>query len=124
MLLAQSDFVTLHCPLNQETHHLINATTLGKMKPTAILINTTRGGTVDQAALFQALTSGQIAAAGLDVTSPEPLPTDHPLLTLPNCVILPHIGSASIATRTKMALMAAENVIAGVEGRPLPNSVW
>lgn len=122
-LLAESDFVTLHCPLNAETHHLINATTLRKMKPTAILVNTTRGGTVDQEALYQALSTGQIAAAGLDVTTPEPLPTTHPLLTLPNCVILPHIGSASIATRTQMALMAAENLIAGVQGQPLPNGV-
>jgi lactate dehydrogenase-like 2-hydroxyacid dehydrogenase len=122
-LLAASDFVTLHCPYNKETHHLMNAVTLGKMKPTSILINTTRGGTVDQDALYGALVNGQIAAAGLDVTTPEPLPTSHPLLTLPNCVILPHIGSASIATRTQMALMAAENLIAGVLGQPLPNAV-
>ncbi|HMN29611.1 MAG TPA: NAD(P)-dependent oxidoreductase, partial [Caldilineaceae bacterium] len=81
------------------------------------------GGAVDQTALYEALASGQIAAAGLDVTTPEPLPTDHPLLTLPNWVILPHIRSASIATRTKMALMAAENLIAGVYQRPLPNAV-
>jgi lactate dehydrogenase-like 2-hydroxyacid dehydrogenase len=122
-LLAESDFVTIHAALNAETQHLINRKTLAQMKPSAILINTSRGGTVDQTALYEGLVSGQIAAAGLDVTTPEPLPTDHPLLTLPNCVILPHIGSASIATRTKMALMAAENVIAGVYQRPLPNSV-
>jgi glyoxylate/hydroxypyruvate reductase len=122
-LLAESDFVTVHAPLNAATHHLINADTLRQMKRTAILINTSRGGTVDQEALYQALVQGQIAASGLDVTTPEPLPTDHPLLTLPNCVVLPHIGSASIATRTKMALMAAENVIAGVLGQPLPNAV-
>ena len=122
-LLAESDFVAMHCPLNAETKGLVNADFLRQMKPTAMLINTTRGGVVDQDALYQALRSGQIAAAGLDVTTPEPLPTDHPLLTLPNCVILPHIGSASIATRTQMALMAAENVIAGVSGQPLPNAV-
>ncbi len=122
-LLAESDFVALHCPLNAETKGLVNADFLRQMKPTAMLINTTRGGVVDQDALYQALRSGQIAAAGLDVTTPEPLPTDHPLLTLPNCVILPHIGSASVATRTQMALMAAENVIAGVAGKPLPNAV-
>jgi lactate dehydrogenase-like 2-hydroxyacid dehydrogenase len=122
-LLGQSDFVTLHVPLTAETKHLINAQTLRQMKPTAILVNTTRGGTVDQDALYTALRGGQIAAAGLDVTTPEPLPTDHPLLTLPNCVILPHIGSASIATRNQMALMAAENLIAGVLGQPLPNPV-
>lgn len=122
-LLAESDFVSVHTPLNAATQHLINAATLRQMKPSAILINTSRGGTVDQDALYAALRSDQIAAAGLDVTTPEPLPTDHPLLTLPNCVILPHIGSASIATRTKMALMAAENLIAGVNGQPLPNAV-
>ena len=122
-LLAESDFVAMHCPLNAQTKGLVNADYLHQMKPTAMLINTTRGGVVDQDALYQALRSGQIAAAGLDVTTPEPLPTDHPLLTLPNCVILPHIGSASIATRTQMALMAAENVIAGVSGQPLPNAV-
>lgn len=93
------------------------------MKRTAILINTSRGGTVDQDALYDALINGEIAAAGLDVTTPEPLPADHKLLTLENCVILPHIGSASIATRTKMATMAADNLLAGVAGNPLPNSV-
>lgn len=122
-LLAQSDFVTLHCPLNAQTHHLINTATLARMKPTAILINTTRGGVVDQDALYRALRTGVIAAAGLDVTTPEPLPTDHPLLALRNCVVLPHIGSATIATRTHMAQMAAENLIAGVRGAPLPNPV-
>jgi lactate dehydrogenase-like 2-hydroxyacid dehydrogenase len=122
-LLAESDFVTVHAPLNAATQHLINGDTLRQMKRTAILINTSRGGTVDQDALYAALAQGQIAAAGLDVTTPEPLPTDHPLLTLPNCVVLPHIGSASIATRTKMALMAAENLLAGVQGQPLPNGV-
>jgi phosphoglycerate dehydrogenase-like enzyme len=122
-LLAESDFVTLHCPYNESTHHLMNARAFQRMKPTAVLINTTRGGTVDQEALYRALVEGQIVAAGLDVTTPEPLPPDHPLLTLPNCVVLPHIGSASIATRTQMALMAAENVIAGAGGHPLPNAV-
>jgi len=122
-LLAESDFITLHMPFTPETKNWVNAERLGRMKKTAILINTTRGGTLDQDALYNALHGGQIAAAGLDVTTPEPLPTDHPLLTLPNCVILPHIGSASIATRTKMALIAAENVIAGVQGQPLPAPV-
>ncbi len=122
-LLAESDFVSLHCPLNTATQNLVNAAFLHKMKATAILVNTTRGGVVDQAALYAALVSGEIAAAGLDVTTPEPLPTDHPLLTLPNCVILPHIGSASIATRTKMAQMATANLLAGLQGQPLPNPV-
>jgi len=122
-LLAESDFVSLHCPLNEVTRHLVNADFLRKMKPTAMLINTTRGPVVDQEALYQALVTGVIAAAGLDVTTPEPLPPDHPLLTLPNCVVLPHIGSASIATRTKMALMAADNLTAGVSSQLLPNAV-
>jgi phosphoglycerate dehydrogenase-like enzyme len=88
-----------------------------------LLINTSRGPLVDQDALVNALRNGVIAAAGLDVTTPEPLPTDHPLLTLPNCVVLPHIGSATRATRTRMAQLAADNLIAGVEGRPLPAAV-
>lgn len=122
-LLAESDFVSIHCPLNDATRHLFGAAAFSSMKPTAILINTSRGPVVDQEALYQALKRGQIAAAGLDVTTPEPLPVDNPLFTLPNCVVLPHIGSASIATRLHMALMAAENLIAGVEGKPLPNGV-
>ncbi len=122
-LLAESDFVSIHCPLNQSTRHLFGPDVFAAMKPSAILINTSRGPVIDQAALFTALTTGQIAAAGLDVTDPEPLPADHPLLSLPNCVILPHIGSASTATRLKMALMAAENLVAGVTGQDLPFGV-
>lgn len=122
-LLAQSDFVTLHCALTPETHHLMNDAAFAKMKPTAILVNTSRGPVVDQEALYRALTSGKIAAAGLDVTVPEPLPPDHPLVQLPNCVILPHIASASIETRKKMALLAADNLIAGLQGKPLPAAV-
>lgn len=122
-LLAESDFVTAHCPYNPSTHHLFNAQFFQQMKPTAIFVNTTRGGTVDQDALYDALKNGEIAAAGLDVTTPEPLSPTHPLLTLPNCVVLPHIGSASVATRTKMALMTAENLIAGVLGEQVPNLV-
>ena len=119
-LLAESDIVTLHCPLTAETRHLIDAVALGKMMRTALLINTSRGPVVDQDALYAALADGTIAAAGLDVTTPEPLPTDHPLLTLPNCVVLPHIGSATVATRQRMAAIAADNLIAGVLGRSLP----
>ena len=122
-LLKESDFVTIHTALTPETLHLFNAKTFAKMKRTAILVNTSRGGTVDQDALYDALVSGQIAGAGLDVTTPEPLPVDHPLLKLPNCIVLPHIASASYATRAKMAVLAAENVIAGVRGQPLPNPV-
>ena len=122
-LLAESDFVAIHSPLNESTKHMFSTEAFRKMKSTAMLINTSRGGTVDQEALYDALVNGEIAGAGLDVTTPEPLPTDHPLLTLKNCVILPHIGSASIATRTNMALIAAENVIAGSLGQPLPQGV-
>lgn len=122
-LLAQSDFVVAHCPLTPETRHLFNESAFRQMKPTAIFINTTRGGVVDQEALYAALVNGEIRAAGLDVTDPEPLPSDHPLLTLENCVVLPHIGSATVATRTKMATMATQNLLAGVQGDPLPNPV-
>ena len=120
-LLETSDFVSLHCPYTPETHHLIDAQALARMKPTAILINTARGGVVDQDALVDALRTGQIRAAGLDVFTPEPLPPDHPLLQLPNVTALPHIGSASIATRIRMAQMAVDNLLAGLEGRPLPH---
>ncbi len=122
-LLRESDFVTLHTPLTERTRGLINRDTLRLMKPTAILINTARGPIVDQAALVEALTTGIIGAAALDVTDPEPIPPDHPLLSLPNALIVPHIGSASVWTRDQMALMAAENLIAGVQGRPLPHPV-
>jgi lactate dehydrogenase-like 2-hydroxyacid dehydrogenase len=118
-LFAESDFVTLHCQLTPETHHLMNAAAFRKMKSTAILVNTSRGPVVDQEALYDALRSGEIGGAGLDVTMPEPLPSDHKLLTLPNCVVLPHIASASIATRRAMAVLAADNLIAGVQGNPL-----
>ena len=122
-LLAESDFVAVHCPYNEATHHLMDKAAFEKMKSSAILINTSRGGTVDQEALYDALVNGVIAGAGLDVTTPEPLSADHKLLTLPNCVILPHIGSASVATRTKMAYMTVDNAIAGVRGESLPNPV-
>lgn len=120
-LLETSDFVSLHCPYTPETHHLIDARALAKMKPTAILINTARGGVVDQEALIHALRTGEIWAAGLDVFTPEPLPPDHPLLALPNVTALPHIGSASIATRIRMAQMAVENLLAGLAGERLPH---
>lgn len=122
-LLAESDFISIHTALTPETERLFNADAFRKMKRSAILVNTSRGGTVDHEALYQALVNGEIAAAGLDVTTPEPLPLDHPLLHLPNCVVLPHIASASYATRAKMAVLAAENVIAGVTGQPLPYPV-
>jgi glyoxylate reductase len=120
-LLTQADFVSLHCALAPETHHLIDATALSQMRPTAILVNTARGPIVDTEALVQALKSGTIAAAALDVTDPEPLPPNHPLLHAPNAIITPHIGSATRTARERMAEMAVENLLAGLEGRPMPN---
>jgi lactate dehydrogenase-like 2-hydroxyacid dehydrogenase len=122
-LLSRSDFVTTHTPLTPETRHLFNADAFRRMKKTAIFINTSRGGIVDQQALYDALVGGEILAAGLDVTDPEPLPADHPLVSLKNCVILPHIASASVATRIQMAILAADNVLAGLAGTPLPRAV-
>ena len=119
-LLEQSDFVSLNCPLTDETANLIDAAALALMKPTAVLVNTARGEMIDQEALHAALSDGTLFAAGLDVTTPEPLPTDSPLLALPNCVVLPHIGSATVHAREGMAVMAAENVLAGLAGNPLP----
>ena len=122
-LLPRSDFVSLHVNLSPETKHLINAETLSRMKPTAVLVNTSRGPVVDQIALADALRDGTICAAALDVTDPEPIPMDDPLVALDNCLIVPHIASASRATRGKMAAMAAANLIAGVRGEPLPTEV-
>ncbi len=122
-LLRTSDFISLHVPLTPETHHMINAATLGQMKPGTVLVNTSRGPVIDPEALYAALKSDQIFAAGLDVTEPEPLPADHPLLQLSNCIVIPHLGSASKRTRDQMAYMAAENLIAGLKGEPLPHCV-
>ena len=115
-VLKHSDFISLHVPLSPETHHLIDATALKKMKKTAILINTSRGGVVDPEALYKALEKKEIAYAALDVTDPEPIPADHKLLNLSNCLIVPHIGSASVMTRGLMADMAAENLVTGLNG--------
>ncbi|MCR4406207.1 MAG: D-glycerate dehydrogenase [Anaerolineae bacterium] len=122
-LLAESDFVSVHVPLTPETYHMLGAEQFRKMKPSAILINTARGPIVDSDALYEALKNGEIAYAALDVTEPEPLPADHKLLTLPNIIICPHIASASVITRTKMATMAAENLIAGLKGEMPPYPV-
>jgi glyoxylate reductase len=122
-LLEESDFISLHTPLTPDTHHLIDAEALSRMKPTAVLVNTSRGPVVDMDALYEALKSKRIFAVGLDVTDPEPLPPDSPLLTLDNIVIMPHIASASTTARGNMAWMAARNLIAGLKGEPLPNCV-
>ncbi len=122
-LLSDSDFISIHCPLNDQTRGLIDAETLAQMKESAILINTARGPIVNQADLYEALKNGVIRAAALDVTDPEPISMDDPLLTLPNIIIVPHIGSASVRTRDRMAQMAASNLLAGLEGKPLPNAV-
>lgn len=122
-IYAESDFITLHTNLTPQTHHLIGAEQLKKMKKNCILINSSRGPIIDNMALAEALRNGTIAYAALDVTEPEPIPSDHPLLKLDNVIIAPHIASASVATRTKMALMAADNLIAGLKGEMPPNPV-
>ena len=122
-LLAVSDYVMLCCPLTDETHHLINADTLSKMKSTATLINVARGVVVETDALYEALKSGQIASAALDVTDPEPLPRDHPMLQLDNLTIVPHLGSATVETRREMARMSVENLFLGLAGQPLLHEV-
>ena len=122
-LLEDSDFISLHTPLTADTRHLIDTAALAKMKPTAVLVNTSRGPVVDLDALYEALKVKRIFAAALDVTEPEPLPMDHPLLTLENALIVPHIASASKTTRDKMSWMAAQNLIAGLKGEHLPNCV-
>jgi glyoxylate reductase len=122
-LFRQADFLSVHVPLTPETHHLLNAEAFGKMKKTAILINSARGPIVDTMALYEALRDGEIAYAGLDVTDPEPIPADHPLLTLTNVVVCPHTASASIETRGKMAEMAADNLIYGLRGEQMPTQV-
>jgi glyoxylate reductase len=122
-LLKDSDFITIHTPLSPETHHLFSHAQFAQMKASAILINTARGPIVDPEALYTALSQGAIAAAALDVTEPEPISMQSPLLTLDNLIITPHIGSASIQTRHKMATMAIANLIAGLRGDRLPHCV-
>jgi glyoxylate reductase len=122
-LLERSDFVTLHCPLTPDTRHLLDEGALRRMKPTAYLVNTARGPIVDTDALARALTAGELAGAALDVTDPEPLPADHRLLDAPNVLVVPHIASATHATRERMADMAVDNLLAGLAGEPMPHSV-
>ncbi len=122
-LLDRSDFVSLHCPLTPATYHLIDGAALARMKPTAILINTARGPIVDQSALRAALISGEISGAALDVTDPEPLPAGDPLLEAPNLIVAPHIGSATRVAREQMAALAVDNLLAGLDGLPMPHQV-
>ena len=118
--LAQADFVTLHAPLTEDTRGLISTRELETMPSTAILVNTARGPLVDREALRVALEQGEIAGAALDVTDPEPLPADDPLLDAPNLLVVPHIGSATHGARNGMANRAVDNLLAGLEGKPLP----
>jgi len=122
-LLAESDFVSLHVPLNASTDRLMNETRLRRMKPDALLVNTARGKVVDTDALVRVLKEGHLAGAALDVTEPEPLPVDHPLLGLENVIVTPHTGSASLKARSSMAEMAATNIIATAAGDRPPNAV-
>ena len=122
-LLERSDFVSVHTPLTPDTRGLVDGQALRRMKPTSYLVNTARGPVVDSAALASALHAGEIAGAALDVTDPEPLPADHPLLDVPNLLVLPHLGSATHATRERLADMAVDNLLAGLRGEEMPHRV-
>ena len=120
-VLKESDFVSLHMPLTPDTQGMIGKAELEQMKPDAFLINTTRGKTVDPKALYDALVAAEIAGAALDVTDPEPIPADDPLLTLPNVIITPHVASSSKETFRAMARMAVDNIVAALSGQPMPS---
>ncbi len=122
-VLREADFLTLHVALTPETRRLIGSAEFAKMKPTAILINAARGQVVDTDALVAALESGEILAAALDVTDPEPLPADHPLVSMDNCIVVPHTASATVQTRDAMASLAARNLVAGLQGEKPPAAV-
>ncbi len=122
-IFKEADYVSLHMPLTSDTEYMVSSRELDLMKPTAFLINTTRGRTVDPKALYTAVSDGFIAGAAIDVTDPEPIGIDDPLLTLPNVLISPHIASASTATMRKMGQMAADNIMAALEGKPMPSCV-
>lgn len=118
-LLNESDFLIVTCPLTTETKGKFNSEAFGRMKPNCVFVNVGRGGIVDQSALYGALKAGQIFSAGLDVMTPEPLPADNPLLTLPNCVIIPHLGTQTWKTTTEMGMVAANNILNALEGKPM-----
>ena len=118
-LLAEADFASVHTNLDDSTRGMFNAEAFGKMKNTAVFINTARGPLHDSVALYDALKTGEIFAAGLDVTDPEPIPPEDPLLSLSNCLIVPHIASATVSSRNGMAEIAADNLFAGLKGEPL-----
>ena len=122
-LLSKSDFISVNVPLTNETKYMIGQKEFAMMKPNTVFVNTSRGAVVDQKALYEALKNGRIFAAGIDVTEVEPIPPDDPLLTLPNIIIPPHIGSSSFATRTKMAMMVADNLLAGLCGEVPPDCI-
>ena len=122
-LLRKSDFVSIHAPSNKETRHLIGARELSCMKPTAMLVNSARGAIVDQKALYEALKRKQILGAALDVTEPEPMSPDDPLLKLDNVIVLPHVGTQTLDTGINMSVMGAQNLIAGLRDEPMPNCV-
>lgn len=122
-LLRESDFISLHIPLTPETQGLMDEQAFSLVKPGAVLVNTARGGVIDQSALYQALKGGRLFAAAIDVSDPEPLPLDSPLLELENLIITPHIASASYHSRNQMAVLSAKNLLAGLRGEPLPYEV-
>jgi glyoxylate reductase len=122
-LLAEADFVSLHCALTPETRHILNAAAFARMKPTALVVNTGRGGLIDQPALLQAVQAGRIAGAGLDVTDPEPPLPDDPILHEPRILVTPHIGSASVMARTAMTRVCVTNLLAVLRGETPPNRV-
>lgn len=120
-LLAEADFLTLHCPLTDTTRKIINKETLSKMKKTAYVINTSRGGTIDEAALAEALHAGTIAGAGIDVLDGEPMREDHPFFDAPNCIITPHVAWASFEARRRLVNIVYENLKAYIDGAPINN---
>lgn len=122
-LLASSDIVSVHVPLTEATRAMLGRDAFARMRPGALLVNTARGPIVDRHALLDALVHGHLGGAALDVTDPEPLPQTDPLYALPNVLVLPHIGSATVGTRRAMAQLACENLLAGLAGRPLPHAV-